>query len=216
MLTAVLPHLALVTGICFEMWLVSLIISSCYYWPRYSQQWVVHRNFQRWVPVTRICFEIWDMIDYFNYQQLVLWMDKAFSTAIDCFKDCSATISWEMNLSKSTIKLSVSSYPIFGEEKTRELTILITTNRVFGVLQSRFLALFFGFFRRTRSLQSSRLRKTGEVTKKGKKYCNHKNIAQSYKSFLNRIPCPVKPLTAQQELQLYLMTSLHQLLTRGL
>lgn len=198
------------------MWLVSLITSSCYYWPRYSQQWVVHRNFQRWVPVTRICFEIWDMIDYFNYQQLVLWMDKAFSTAIDCFKDCSATISWEMNLSKSTIKLSVSSYPIFGEEKTRELTILITTNRVFGVLQSRFLALFFGFFRRTRSLQSSRLRKKGEVTKKGKKYCNHKNIAQSYKSFLNRIPCPVKPLTAQQELQLYLMTSLHQLLTRGL
>ena len=199
------------------MWLVSLITSSCYYWPRYSQQWVVHRNFQRWVPVTHFCFEIWDMIDYFNYQQLVLWMDKAFSTAIDCFKDCSATISWEMNLSKSTIKLSVSSYPIFGEEKTRELTILITTNRVFGVIQSRFLALFFGFFRRTRSLQSSRLKKKGEeVTKKGKKYCNHKNIAQSYKWFLKRIPCPVKPLTAQQELQLYLMTSLHQLLTRGL
>ena len=143
-------------------------------------------------------------------------MDKAFSTAIDCFKDCSATINWEMNLSKSTTKLSVSSYPIFGGEKPRELTILITTNRVFGVIQSRFLALFFGFFRRARSLQSSRLRKKGEVTKKRKKNCNHKNIAQSYKSFLKRIPCPVKPLTAQQELQLYLMTSLHQLLTRGL
>ena len=97
-------------------------------------------------------------------------MDKAFSTAIDCFKDCSATINWEMNLSKSTTKLSVSSYPIFGGEKPRELTILITTNRVFGVIQSRFLALFFGFFRRARSLQSSRLRKKGEeLTKKGKK-----------------------------------------------
>lgn len=118
---------------------------------------------------------------------------------------------------KSTIKLSVTSYPIFGKEKQRELTILIITNRVFGVIQSRFLALFFGFFRRTRSLQSSRLRKKGkEVTKKGKTSCNHKNTAQSYKSFLKRIPCPVKPLTAQQELQLYLMTSLHQLLTRGL
>lgn len=132
-------------------------------------------------------------------------------------KTNSATISWEMNLSKSTIKLSVTRYPTFGEEKQRELTILIITNRVFSVIQSRFLALFFGFFRRARSLQSSRLRKKGEeVTKKGKKYCNHKNIAQSYKSFLKRIPCPVKPLTAQQELQLYLMTSLHQLLTRGL
>ena len=107
-------------------------------------------------------------------------MDKAFSTAIDCFNDYSATISWEMNLRKSTIKLSVKSYPTFREEKQRELTILIITNRVFSVIQSRFLALFFGFFGRARSLQSSRLRKKGEVvTKKGKKNCNHENIAQS-------------------------------------
>lgn len=157
------------------MWLVSLITSSCYYRPRHSQQWLFHRNFQRWVPVTRICIEIWDMIDQFNYQQLVLWLDKAFSTAIDCFKDYSATISWELNLSKGTIKLSVTSYPTCGEEKQRELTILVITNRVFSVIQSRFLALFFGFFRRARSLQSSRLKKKGEeVTKKEKKYCNHK------------------------------------------
>lgn len=143
-------------------------------------------------------------------------MDKAFSTAIDCFKDCSATISWEMNLSikKHNQAICVKLPDLWGGENT---TIDNTTNRVFGVIQSRFLALFFGFFRRTRSLQSSRLKKKGEeVTKKGKKYCNHKNIAQSYKSFLKRIPCPVKPLTAQQELQLYLMMSLHQLLTRGL
>ena len=65
----------------------------------------------------------------------------------------------------------MTSYPIFGEEKQRELTILIITNRVFSVIQSRFLALFFGFFRRARSLQSSRLRKKA---KKGKKYCNHR------------------------------------------
>ena len=67
-------------------------------------------------------------------------MDKAFSTAIDCFKDCSATISWEMNLSKSTIKLSVSSYPIFGEEKTRQLTIQQTE---FSALSNRGFLLSF-------------------------------------------------------------------------
>ena len=93
-------------------------------------------------------------------------MDKAFSTAIDSFKDYSATISWEVNLSKRTIRLSVTSYPIFGEEKQRELTILIITNRVFIVIQSRFLALFFGFYRRARSLQSGRLKKKGEVVMK--------------------------------------------------